>query len=245
MHPATSISNSLWRFLHGPLTGGAVLPDVETVRAHKLAVADREVTRLAQSCAYELTRLVEQGALEHFLTGATYGSAALETTPAEWLRVELGKLQAEQQTLKQEGQTAVGRRRAEMERSAPLTRAVGELDFRMTAARGGALRTLDALLRSAREPVRNISRWQQLLAAGLTVHQMSEVMPGVESAAAQTAAERDAEVQKHQETLRNADTVLKAIKCWHDDPLHDAEHLRGIGIDDLVDAQIHRSAVPA
>lgn len=240
-----SVNPSIWRTLLPAILGAAEAADGETINAHRLASADPAVVKLASLCVSELARLVQDGGYEHFISGSIQGGAVAEVTPAQWLETQLGMLRAEIDLLKRERQTAKDRWREAAERARPLVLAVGELSMKAEATRNAAMRHLDGLARSAREPVSNMARYETLLAAGLTRDQMNTVMPGIQEAATELPAQREEQVTKFQAMAQEAERVLVAVKAWADDPLHDVAHLRGIGLDHLVEAQSAHGLVAA
>lgn len=225
------LNPSLWRVLLPPLLGGAQTPDPETAAAFKQAVADPAVQRLIATCVNELLQLVRQGGADHFLHAAVQGAATLETTPGEWLEVQLGMLRAEIEQARKERCVAVDRRRAEYEAAKPLTDAVNRVSMQFTLERDNLLRRLEVHRSNAPRE----SRWTKLRAAGLSDDEISRLDLKAE--------DQDQERQAAEWRERIAALNAQIAKCvaYGQDPLHDPEQVRGLGFDHLVDAQLSRA----
>lgn len=223
-----SLNPSIWRVLLPPVLGGAEMPDVETTNAYKLAAADPAVERLIDLCVNELMQLVKGAGADHFAHAAVQGAATLEGTPAQWLEVQLGMLRAEIELTRKERATAADRRRAEREAAKPLFDAVSRLSVAAATERDAVLGRLQA--RSSDSPKK--SRWTELRAAGLSDEQLARLDLRDEDAA---EAEQ---VRQAQARLAVLDAQLVKCLAYSEDPLHDPEHVRGLGFDDLVDAHL-------
>jgi hypothetical protein len=229
-------SQSLWRSLLPHTMGSVDVPDAETARAYKLAVADASVRSLVFACANELKQLVEEGASEHFMHAAIQGAAMIETTPAEWLKTQLGMLRAEIESVRHEGRCAKDRRLQENQARKPLADAVDRLGLAAQQERETLSRRLADALGSK---IAKKARHQELREAGLSEAEISALKLPPED---QAEEEQRALVRQRIAIL---DEQLARCKAYAVDPLHDPEHARGLGFDDLVDAQLADKAVVA
>lgn len=226
---------SPWRVLLPPMLGAGELPDVETAAAFKRAIADPAVTRLIGLCAGELGQLVREGAAEHFAHACVQGSATGDTTPVQWLEVQLGMLRAEVNLARKERAVAAERRHAERDASKPLFEAVNAMSRAATAERESLLARLQT--RASGAPRK--SRWTELRAAGLSDEEISRLELRDED------AEEARQANQWRERIATLDAQLAKCRAYYDDPLHDPEHVRGLGFDNLVDAQLAQAASAA
>lgn len=228
--------NSLWRVMQPPLLGGPEMPDAETTAAYKLAVADPVVQRRIAACVNELAQLVKEAGAEHFAAAAVQGAATLDaTTPAQWLETQLNMLRTEIELTRKERSVATERRRAENAAAQPLIDAVSRVAQDAASQREALLRRLDALRRHESSQ----SRWTQLRAAGLTEEEIARL--------ALKPEEQDPEQQAVllRRRIPELDAQLAKCRAYAEDPLHDPEHVRGLGFDGLVDAQLALRATAA
>jgi uncharacterized small protein (DUF1192 family) len=221
------MNSSLWRVLLPHTMGDTDPPDAPTARAYKLAAADAEVRTLILMCVNELRNLVDEGAAEHFLHAAVQGAATLDSTPIDWLKTQIGMLRAEIDKVKQERQRATKRRLQEVQARKPLTDLVQRLSVAATNERDALGRQLDALRGEAPRK----SRHQELRAAGLNDEQIATLRLPPEQAA------EDEQVAAIRERIAVLEGQLAKYTGYEVDPLHDPERLRGLGFDELIDAQ--------
>lgn len=228
--------NPSWRVLLPAMLGGTELPDPESTAAYKLAVTDPEVQRLLAACVNELVQLVQEAGADHFATAAVQGAATLDaTTPAQWLETQIGMLRAEIDAAKKERATAMQRRRAEAERRRPLVDAVNRVGAGASAERQALVRHLEALRGNG--PRR--SRWNELRSVGLTEEQIAKLdLPSQDT-------DEDHQREKLRRRIAELDAQLAKIRTYGEDPLHDPEHVRGLGFDDIVDTQVAAATAAA
>jgi hypothetical protein len=217
---------SRW-FLPHPMAGECE-PDEATRAATLVARADKRTMGLVDRCAEALQELTRQAGAVHFLTAAVQGAALEDGTPHEWLRRALDQLREETATVRAESAVAAQRARAEALKNRPFTDAIAKVAAQAQAAREGALRALSSLTgpNAAQGGTQATERWQQLVAAGLNQEQIRLVMPDLPQAGGEE--ERLAAAEKHRETMRQADTVLAAVRAYREDPLRRLDPLHGV-----------------
>lgn len=230
-----SLNPSIWRVLLPPVFGATEAPDAQTARAYKIAAADPKVFLLTRQCVNELLRLVNEAAHDHMLHAAVMGAATGDTTPAQWLEVQLGMLRAEIELSGKERATAADRRRAERDAARPLFEAVNRVSFAATSERDALLRRLQA----QRADAPRKSRWTELRGAGLSEEEIARLELKPED------AEEERQATAWRERIAALDAQLAKCRAYGEDPLHDPGHVRGLGFDDLVDAHRAGTAVAA
>jgi hypothetical protein len=242
MNPSQSTSSEPLaphrRTLLPHIQGGTEAPDVQTANAYTEIAADPAVRKLAMQCRRECEALIQEAGYEHFIAATVMGTAMHGCTPAEWLESELELIRAEAAAIKEEHARASARRRAEKDSRRPLEDAISKRQFAAQARKEGARRLLSELARPRRQERtgENLDRWNALVQAGMTPEQIRLVGDdrGGVGDPAEAESERLQRAESHRIAVHEADRLLEAIAAWRADPLRRIEHLRGVGLDDLL-----------